>query len=455
MTLIPRSIHGRMLALSALAIALALGIAALGIGRVLERFVMQSLDQRLDAELALLASAVDDDGTVDRGRLTTTRALLASGPGWSWRIETPRQRIGSTDFPELAAPAPPLGAPLAPPPGPPRPRADDAPRALDSDDRDGRRLHARQLRLDTGGGPVTLTAAAPRALIERPIRAALVPLLAALLVLGLSLAAATLIQLRLGLRPLRALRDRVAAIRMGAATMLPEDQPDELRPLAVELNALIADNHAALATARASAANLAHGLKTPIATLGLTLGEPGRDPDGLAAAQVARIDATVRHHLARARSAVFDTRAITPLTPALTDMAQAMRRLHAERGIAIACDLTPVSAAIDAHDLDELAGNLIDNAIRHARTQVRVATRVEGRTVRLTVSDDGPGIPAADRERATTPGARLDERGDGHGFGLAIARELAALHGGALHLDDAPGGGLVASVSLPLARGLP
>jgi signal transduction histidine kinase len=122
-----------------------------------------------------------------------------------------------------------------------------------------------------------------------------------------------------------------------------------------------------------------------------------------------------------------------------------------ERGVVIDAAIDPeLHVAVDAADLDELAGNLIDNAARHAGTRVRVSAGVDQGMIRLSVVDDGPGIALADRQRATDAGVRLDEREDGHGFGLAIARELAALYGGVLVLDDAAGGGLCASVTLPI-----
>ena len=449
---IPRSIHGRMVTLSIVATLVALAVAAMAIGGVLERFVTQGLDQRLDAELALLATAVDDDGRVDRARLARVRGALA-GPGWAWRIVAPGGTVSSTDFPTLAPGTPPP-RPGDPPPPPFALPDRGYPQPVEGGGRDGP-VHARTLAIETGAGFATLTAAAPRRILSRPIRAAMLPLLGALAILGAILAIATLIQLRVGLRPLRALRDDIAAIRDGRRDTLPVDQPDELRPLAVELNALIADNAAALAIARATAANLAHGLKTPVTTLNLALAEQGRDPDGALGAQVARIEATVRHHLARARGAITDPRAATPLAPALADLAAAMRRLHPDRTITIDCDVPDRLVAIDAHDLDELLGNLLDNAVRHAASRVSVSAVATGRVVTLGVVDDGPGIPAADRARATTPGIRLDERGDGHGFGLAIARDLAALHGGALTLDEAPGGGLAATVAIPLAAASP
>ncbi|MEG8013140.1 hypothetical protein [Sphingomonas sp. 22R3R2A-7] len=238
---------------------------------------------------------------------------------------------------------------------------------------------------------MTLTAAAPRDVVARPIRAAILPLLATLAILGVLLGIATAVQLRIGLRPLRALRDGVAAMRRGAGGV-SEDQPEELRPLAQELNALARDTSTALATARASAANLAHALKTPVATLALAV----RD-DAAAAAQVARIDATIRHHLARARSVAVDRRASTALEPALADLASTITRLHAGRAVAITRTVQPgLMVAVDAADLDELAGNLIDNAMRHAVSAVRIDATAEG-------AIDGED-PAARRRRR--PGDR-------------------------------------------------
>ncbi|MFN3435268.1 MAG: sensor histidine kinase [Sphingomonas sp.] len=435
------SIQRRMLLLALVAILAALGIAGWAIAGVLERVVTEGIDRRLDAQIALLASAVDRQGRVDREGLAERHGALDAGRGWRWRIDAPGGVVGSRDLPALderphPGPGPGPGPVLDPL------RRDDGPEALD-----GRDAHARRLTLATTAGPVTLTAIAPRAVIERPLREALVPLWAALAILGVLLGASTWLQLRLGLRPLARMREGVAAIRSGAATRIDEDQPAELRGLAVELNALAADRTVALATARQSAANLAHALKTPVATLALAV----RD-DAAAAAQVARIDATIRHHLGRARAGAVDVRAGTRIAPAIDDLAAAIGRLHADRGIAIAATVIgdPV-AGLDPQDFDELLGNLLDNAARHAAARVTVAAAVaaDARWLDLVVADDGPGIPAAERERVPRPGVRLDERGEGHGFGLAIVRELAELHGGSLTLAERQGGGLEARVALP------
>jgi signal transduction histidine kinase len=206
-----------------------------------------------------------------------------------------------------------------------------------------------------------------------------------------------------------------------------------------------------LATARSTAANLAHALKTPVATLALDLrGEPAR------AAQVARIDATIRHHLARARAEMADRRASTPLRPAIDDLVAAVGRLHADRHLAFAVEVPDGWAvAVDPHDLDELIGNVLDNAAKHARSRVRIAATKQaddGRFVRVAIMDDGAGIAPADRPRAAEPGVRLDELGDGHGFGLSIVASLVALYGGTVTFDDAAGGGLAVVLGLPVGR---
>lgn len=434
-----------MLVLSATATLAALLIAGWVIAGVLERFVVEGLDRRLDSEVALLAGAVDGDGRIDRDRLRQRQGAFENGPGWRWRIVSPTATIGSVDFPGWRS------GPRGPLPLPPHDGVvpdDRALHPLDGSDARGGAVHARQLTIDTRAGPVTLIAAAPRAVIGRPIRGALTPLLAALASLAGLLVAATLVQLRVGLRPLRRLRDQVSAMRAGARDRADEDLPTELKGLAVELNALASDNAAALAAARLSSANLAHALKTPVAALALDL-----HADPVRAAQVARIDATIRHHLARARVDAIDRRSSTGLAPAVADLVEAIRRLYGERGLRFAVDIPGhLAVAVDPRDLDEMIGNLLDNAAKHAGAQVDVAAvrdPAHPRMVRVAIRDDGPGIAAVDRARVAEPGVRLDEHGEGHGFGLSIVANLASLYGGVLQLDDNEGGGLAVTLVLP------
>ncbi len=454
-----RSLQARMLVLSAVLAVLVTVSVGWAVAAVLERFVMQGLDGRLDAELALLASAVDENGHVDRARLERDSGLLSNGPESRWRISGPDGVLGSADLHVRA----PLPGPLPPGPLPPGPGVPPGPEALPGpvpppgpegngprpvDGTDGVSVHARTMLLQTARGPVTLLAEVPRAVLRRPIRAALLPLLSILGALLALLVAAAVIQLRIGLAPVRRLRDQIEAIRSGVRERVDENQPEELRPLAVELNGLAADTERALEAARGSGANLAHALKTQVAVLALELrGEPER------AAQIARIDATIRHHLRRARIEAVNRRVSTPLAPALDGVLAAIRHLHADRALRVerAVD-DSLSLAVDPHDLDELLGNLLDNAARHARETLFVQAGTDPaspRLARIVIADDGPGIPAAQRAGVLERGARLDERGDGHGFGLAIAAELAALYGGGLVLGERDGGGLSVEVTVP------
>lgn len=435
-----RSLRARMILLSALATLVALGLAGWTMAGVLERVVTGGIDQRLDAQLAVLASAVRDDGSVDRARLAARQGILAAGPGWRWRIAGPRGTIGSTEFPALHPPfAAPPGA--AAPPMPPAP--------LEGEDDQGR-VHARRLVLATDAGPVTLTAAAPGRVIGRPIRDALVPLATAILVLAVIFALAAWLQLRLALRPLAALVGQIGAIRRGERDAVDEDQPAELQPLAAELNALAAANAATLAAARQSAANLAHALKTPVATLALTV-----EPDSPASAQVRRIEGVIRHTLARARAAAVNQRARATIAPVAADVAEVIGALHPAIDVQrrIPADLR---VAIDAQDLAEMLGNLLDNAARHARGVVTLtAAPAPPDRVQLAIDDDGPGIPPERREQVLQPGVRLDEDPAGDGFGLAIVRDLLALYGGQVALDTSPLGGLRVVLHCPAGGAQP
>nr|WP_184055947.1 HAMP domain-containing sensor histidine kinase [Sphingomonas aerophila] len=429
-----------MLLVSAVATVVALVLAGSVVAGLLGRFVVEGLDRRLDAELTLLASAVDGEGRIDRARLAEHASVLDGGPGWRWRIAGPDGNVGSADFSALdVGPPPPHGR------GPDR--FNKGPRPMEGASEQGVPVHARQVSLETRRGGVTITAAAPRDVVRRPIRGAVVPLLAALAGIAALLTAAMLVQLRIGLRPLRRLQEQVAAIRDGRASRVDEDQPTELQPLAAELNALAADTRAALSAARGSAANMSHALKTPVATLAIAL----RDQPG-PAEQVARIHRTIRHHLARARADAVNRRTATPLCATVTDVMAAVTAIHRDRHFQVANEVADdLSVAIDAQDLEELLGNVLDNAARFAEARIAIVAVREGRRVIVTVSDDGPGIPPSERGRVAQPGMRLDEQGQGHGFGLSIVAELVALYGGSLMLGEVAGGGLAVSLTLPAA----
>jgi len=242
-------------------------------------------------------------------------------------------------------------------------------------------------------------------------------------------------------------------VRSGEEPRLPVDQPRELRPLAEEVNALIEQNEAGLEHARSHLSNLAHGLKTPLTTLSLQLARENASPE--ARALVEQLDERIAHHLRRARSAAPGAggRARSPIAEVAEGLAEVLRRIHADRGVRIDVDADrSLAVAIDAQDLDEMLGNLLDNACQHAADRVMLAAHGEGPIVVVEIADDGPGLTGAEADEALRRGARIDESGPGYGFGLAIVRELVELYGGQLSLARSDAlGGLVVCLSLPAA----
>ncbi len=453
---LPRSLFGRMLGIAAISTLLALAFAGVTISHVLERFVMHGLDDRLDTQVSVLARAVRPDATLDRSRVVDLTGFAQPGSGWAWQIEGPAGAWRSSAAP-LQIPSLPPRLDRAPPGELEKRRPDGEPdrhQPRPGEGRDGRgeRLHSRTQTVATRLGPVTITAIGPRRIVEAPLREAMLPLLGSLALLGAGLALATFLQLRIGFRPLRDLQVSLAGVRAGTNRHVPGNQPAELQPLVTELNALIDQNAASLAHARQHVANLAHGLKTPLAALSLKLREAAVAED--ARDMVEQIDRRIRHHLRRARAdaAGIGARVPVSLAPAIEDLVSVLHQIHPDRAIKATIDVgADIAVAIDPQDLDEMIGNLLDNAWRHARAMIIVTAVIDASSVVLAIGDDGAGLDDDGVAQAMLPGRRLDERGDGHGFGLSITRELAELNGGTLALGRSPDlGGLLARLTLPV-----
>jgi signal transduction histidine kinase len=302
---------------------------------------------------------------------------------------------------------------------------------------------------------VTIVATAPRAAVRAPLREAMTTLAVSLAALGLALILAILLQVRLGLRPLEQLREAVVDVRTGRSERVPAEQPLEILPLVAELNGLLDQNAANLERARRHVANLAHGLKTPLATLAIALSERGRDAADELHSLVVLMERRIRHHLARARAAALSgpTRSRTPVAPHLDDIANAVGKFNADERIAFAQNVPrDLAVACERQDFDEMAGNLLDNAFKWARGEVEVhAHHDDGRVVTIVIEDDGPGLRPEQIPQVLRPGERTDESAPGFGFGLSITRELAELYGGELDLGVSALGGLRVTLRLPLA----
>lgn len=267
----------------------------------------------------------------------------------------------------------------------------------------------------------------------------------------------TMFQVRFGLAPLKRISEALAAIRAGTAERLVGRFPVEIEPLARETNALIDANREIVERARTHVGNLAHALKTPLSVMVNEAGARADDPLAQKVMEQADIMSDqVARHLERARlaarTAVVAT--VTDVLPAVSALARTMEKIYDARGIAIDVNApTPVRFRGEQPDLEEMAGNLLDNACKWAqsRVSVEVIPELSGvtPTLRIIVDDDGPGLTADEREQVARRGRRLDETKPGSGLGLSIVVELAGLYGGSLTLGNAPIGGLRAELVLP------
>lgn len=257
------------------------------------------------------------------------------------------------------------------------------------------------------------------------------------------------------LRPMRRLRRRVLAVRRGAAERLEGAFPAEVAPLVDDLNALLDHDRETVARARRQAGDLAHGLKTPLAVIGAeadVLAAAGQaDAAAVLVEQVEAMRRQVEANLARARAAASRDLpgARAPVAATLEPLVRAIGRLHRK---AVVLDAgAGLAFRGDAQDLQEMAGALMDNAAKWARTRVTVTARADGGMVVVTVDDDGPGLPPDQREAVFRRGLRLEEAMPGTGLGLSIARDVADLYGGGVTLEEAVGGGCRAVLRLPVA----
>jgi signal transduction histidine kinase len=273
---------------------------------------------------------------------------------------------------------------------------------------------------------------------------------------GVIIATAGVLLVRRGLSPFRLLRERLSDVRDGRSARLSGEYPTEVVPLVDDLNALLEERERRVARAVAKAGDLAHGLKTPLAVLAKDI--DGADAAGqhdLAASmrrQVERMRRQIDWHLvqARATAAGPTPRARANLGDCARGLARALERLYADRALAITVDVASnVTARVPVEDLEEMLGNLLDNACKWAKSRVSVTAALHSSHIVIDVDDDGTGLDPAMRDQVLRRGVRADEGAPGSGLGLAIVRELAGAYGGGVALDRSPDGGVRARLTLP------
>lgn len=429
-----RSIRGRLLLLAAVWLGAALLAGFLFISSLLEDFVTG----RFDAEAGALADALtasletDGDGRIELDDPPADPRFDLPLTGWYWQVQagdTVIARSGSLLDGRLQGPS-----------------GDFAGGRGIGADGAALRVLRRQVSLPDSDAPVAVIVTAPRAQIDDSLRQISRPLGIALAVLGVVMALASVVQVTAGLDSLNQVRRDLSRVRAGEKDRLTLPPVSELRPLAAEINAALDQNAELLARSRQHLGNLAHSLKTPLSALANEL-----PADHRGQTLIARMDRLIGWHLRRARSAgprVLGQR--TPVRPVIDDILMVLRWSMQDKGIAARIDC-PATAAFagERQDLEEMIGNLTDNAVKWGRSRLAI-TVTHGPDLTIRIEDDGPGMAETDAPRALIRGGRLDEHGaSGSGLGLAIVADLAALHGGSLRLERSGLGGLAAILVLP------
>jgi signal transduction histidine kinase len=438
--LIGRSLRWRLLLGAMVAIFLALLVAWLFMTLLFERHLQRNLQAELTrAAVALVADlSLAPDGKPVLVTEPVDSRLRKPAGGYYWQITSGREVIASRSLWDAALPVP-----RDPPADGWRLRHASGPFQQPV------ALLERQLRLRAGSPPVLVQLAQD----TRPLASARDEfgreLALFLVLLWLALSAAAWLQVSLGLRPLARVRSELGSLRANASARLPGEHLREIQPLADAINLLADARERDVQQARRRAADLAHGLKTPLAAMSAQ-SRRAREAGAVQAADgidraVAAIGATIDGELARARLAVIDIgqggRAqVLAVAERLVTVLE-----HTERGeqLAFSIDVPQtLELPMRAEDLSELLGAVLENAARYAVRQVRLRAAGDAGSVTVTVEDDGPGIASERLDESLLRGSRLDESGPGQGLGLAIAREIAEATGGSVKLGRSPLGGL-------------
>ena len=263
-------------------------------------------------------------------------------------------------------------------------------------------------------------------------------------------------QVRAGLSPFGRLRRQLSDVRGGTGRRVEGAYPIEVQPLVNDLNSLLEHRERTVRRALAKAGDLAHGLKTPLAVLAQEADRAEaagqHDLAGTISLQVEKMRRQIEFHLAHARAAGSGNMpgARCPVLPSVQGLVRTLLRIYAAPGLAILVDVPPGHVIRgQQEDLEEMLGNLLDNACKWAKSTVKIQSIQEDGAVVMTVDDDGSGLAASMRDVVLQRGVRADEAAPGSGLGLAIVRDLAELYEGAFSLEDSPMGGLRARLRLP------
>lgn len=436
-----RSLRSRLLLAGGLGMLLVSALATWWLGAMYERSARATLDARLGNDLisVLSLAEVDAGGQVQFRRELVNEDYRRVFSGAYWQVQTAQgQALAQSRSLWDGA----LHIPVALHTGPAQ--AFDSAGPLDQP----LRAVAQQVTLPRAATPLRVVVAADRSTLDAQVSSFRQRTALALIVLVALWFAVLVSQVHYGLRPLAELRHIAEQVRNGENVRFPQQGlVKEVAPLADELNALLDHHGRMVQRARRSAADLAHALKTPLTVLSTEADGDGSDWRQTVRGETARMQASIDRYLAVGVAADHQQR--TPVGPVVDALCRLMQRVHGERDVRFACDANAQGLFAGAReDLEEMLGNLLDNAGKWAAHNVQVKVRHEGNRMRFEVRDDGAGLPEEQLEHVLGRGVRLDERAPGSGLGLAIVADIAESYGGTLTLrNDAPG--LVATLVLP------
>lgn len=448
----PGSLHRRLLLAAAASISVALLLSAIGLARLFQQHVERRVEAELATHLEQILAAVDrsTDGRLRLSRQAADPRFNAAFSGLYWQLESGEQVLRSRSLWDQRLQLPPSTDAI----GVHRHRIAGP---------NGAELLAlaRSVTLPErlGGEPLRAVAALDMAEIRSARREFFSDLLPYLSLIGALLLIAAWAQVKVGLAPLKLVRNRLAAVSAGQTRRLGTPFPDEVLPLARQVDALLEQQERELERARQRAADLAHGLKTPLQVLAgdvASLRQRGVDEVADEIEEVTRL--MLRHidrELARARLAARRSEAavLAPAAALARRLVAVVSRSPDGARLAWRIDIPDsLQLRIDPDDLTEALGNLLENAARHARTTVKLRAEIQGEDGRIVVADDGPGIPTEQLEAVQARGVRLDTRSSGSGLGLAIAREIIEAWSGSLELHSTPSG---LEAALRIRRGSP
>ena len=319
------------------------------------------------------------------------------------------------------------------------------------------RALSRAIRLPGNDRPLSFIVAGPVSDIETDVEEFSANARLVLGALGLLLVIIIALQIGYGLKPLRNLQLALAEIRAGKTHRMHGDFPAEVEPVIGELNALLDYNAGLLDRARTQAGNLAHALKNPLLIIKNETADIGGTQGRLVKAQLHAVNTIIDHQLSKARLAGTTNLigAQTPVADIIADLFYGLKILYQDRNLALThAGLEQLLFKGDRHDLEELLGNLIDNACQWANSKVTVTGKIRnspegGKLIALSIEDDGPGIPPDEMRAVLERGHRLDEQTPGSGIGLNVSRDIVELYGGDLVLEKSAAGGLCVRLILP------